>query len=248
MVKHHAMEYRGTSRNRLKGTFTGRFAIGLLVSLSLVLVAFEWRSEARSLPPLIIELPPEPPWESVPVIIVEKEARSDKASVTRKPRERISVIPAPDPPVDEGTGSEAMDPPVGPTDPPVTGSIPNGDTTTPRIDPPPWGGKEVRPYFLDCLKRSPKALDECTEYRIHQHMLRYFRMPRSIRGEVRTTVTFQIDDTGRIGRIAYTPRVSEEVEREIERVLRELPGFVPGTQNGIPVPVIHRMPVVLRSR
>lgn len=246
MIKRLIMQPR--NHNSLSSTTSGRFAIGLLVSLSLVLVAFEWRSSERPVRNLVIEIPPEPAWESAPVFLIEEREPVDQGTSAKVAKKKQLALTEPSGPTDESGPNVDPDPIVGttsgPSDEPIV-STGSELFVTERF---PWHGKEVRPYFMDCLKRSPDALDECTEYRIQQHMQRRFRMPGSVRGEVRTTVTFEIDASGKVGRIAYTPRVRPEVEQEIERVLRELPVFVPGSQNGMPLPVIHRMPVVLSSR
>lgn len=225
----------------------GRFTVGLISALALTLVAFEWRSAGPG--PMVTTplLPVEDPWEYPPVIIIEQQA-ARKAAKPKVARSTLAEItagpehePEHDPKGEEGTGTALeADTMARETDGPEGGDAP-------VIEVFPWTGVEVRPYFLDCLKRSPGDLWGCTEHRIDQHLRRHFRMPRGLRGEVRTVVTFEIDDAGQIGRLVCTPRVGAEVEQEIERVLRAMPRFVPGSQNGVPVPVFHRIPITLRS-
>ncbi len=225
-----------------------RAALGALISLSMVLVAFEWRGAAREPvyePP---PLEPEPPYEFPKVIIIEKEQA--KAAAPEPKRKTSSLLAAtPDPTPDEGDeaepdpvdGPDKEGPKEGPPEP--TGGRAETDTSTGTL---PWDGVSQRPYFMDCLKRSPRSVDACTEDRIEAHLRRHFTMPQGLRGAVRTMVTFEIDAQGRIGRLVCTPRPDPAVQQEVERVLRLLPQFVPGSQSGYPVPVYYRIPLSLK--
>ena len=248
MVNPFAMTKRPHSWHRTRAAYGRRATLALMISLSAVLVAFEWRGDGQRhvVPPEL--WPEEPDVELPPVIIIERERPA--AEPVRKARARSAavlagdplpdVIDAPEPVVDNG-------PPVDPglTDPaPGVESRPEpgGDITFP------WTGVEQRPYFMDCLKRWPGEVDACTELRIEQHLRRHLKVPRSVKGGLRTTVTFEIDREGHIGRLVCTPAVDPAVEQEVDRVLRMLPQFVPATQSGIPVPVYFRIPLSVQVR
>ncbi|MFN6177199.1 MAG: hypothetical protein ACK46G_06650 [Flavobacteriales bacterium] len=241
-----AHPWHSTHRNS-----TRRLALGLMVAFSLTLVAFEWRTD----PPQVILPDPwddglEEPLDHVVVIRVPKPAPSPAPKPRSRPASAFGAVnpveptgPTTEPidPVDPGPGAPGTDP----EDPgPEVLRSPDEATVAEVFL---WGTVGVRPYFMDCLKRSPNALDECTEDRIQQHLERQFKVPSGVRSEVRTTVTFEIDREGRIGKLVCAPRVNAEVEREIERVLRALPAFVPGSQGGIPVPVYYQIPLRVRS-
>jgi len=72
-------------------------------------------------------------------------------------------------------------------------------------------------------------------------------VPDGLRREVRTTVTFEIDAKGRIGKVYCAPKVGPEIEREVERVVRALPEFVPGSQGGFPVGVYYQFRLNVRT-
>jgi protein TonB len=97
------------------------------------------------------------------------------------------------------------------------------------------------------MERGMEHVDECTEERIGRHLERRFRVPSGIRGKVRTTITFEIDVEGSIGKLICTPRVEPAIEAEIERVIRSLPRFVPGNQGGHAVPVFYQIPLSVRT-
>jgi len=221
-----------------------------MVAFSLTLVAFEWRT---GIPQVITyddwDGALEDPVDQVVVIRVV----DPKSSTAPRPRARAASTIGVVNPVDA----------TEPTSDPVEPSAPGTGETGDPVDPAPeilrgpdegapaevflWGTVGVRPYFMECLKRSPNTLDECTEQRIQKHLERQFKVPPGIRGEVRTTVTFEIDREGRIGKLVCAPRVNAEVEREVDRVLRALPAFVPGSQGGIPVPVYYQIPLRVRT-
>jgi hypothetical protein len=61
-------------------------------------------------------------------------------------------------------------------------------------------------------------------------------------------VTFEIDAEGHIGKVICAPKVAEEVRAEIERAIRSMPTFVPGSQGGRPVTVYYQLPLSLRTQ
>jgi hypothetical protein len=105
---------------------------------------------------------------------------------------------------------------------------------------------EQRPHFRECM--SARDSDLCTEERIHRHLQRHLRTGPLVKGSLSTTVTFEVDAEGQVGRIHCAPKVPAEVEREIQRVLRTMPEFIPGSQGGMPVAVWYQIPLRLSSR
>jgi hypothetical protein len=235
------------SWKKARKPFGQRFFFGLMVAGTLSLVAFEWKSPREELK-IITGLPDEGlEPEVLPVVILEKPKAAAPAKKTRSTQVVVGeqdpvVVPSPEstPEPEPGPGTE-------PTPDPDPRSLLPPET----VDPGPvlWGNvKGVRPYFMDCLKRNHEDLEPCTEARIDAHLQRHMRIPASVRGQVRTTVTFEIDAKGRIGKIVCAPKVSDEVRAEIERVIRSMPEFVPGSQGGYPVPVYYQLPLSLRNR
>lgn len=226
-----------------------RFLFGVIVAGSLSLVAFEWRT-----PSTVFRVPqalgPEDdlPTEILPVIILEKP----KVYTAPKPRKKSTTVMAGEP---EPEPSPEPAPAPDPGTDPAPGPDPEPTVDIHALLPPErvetmltWGTVGVRPYFMECLKRDPRSLEPCTEDRIESHLRNNFKFPRSLSGELRTTVTFEIDATGRIGKVVCAPKVDAEVLQEVERVVRSMPTFVPGSQGGIPVPVYYQIPLYLRTR
>jgi hypothetical protein len=221
-----------------------RFSFGLLAALSLTLVAFEWR--AGDAPVRYVYEDDDafdPPMEYPRVIIIER--KTAPLPPAPKPRTRSNTIGIGDPPtvIETGPtdpGPEGPELPEGPLTPATELNSPETVETNMPMG---WDMVGVRPYFMECLERSGKTRDACTESRIEKHLQRRFKVPPGIRGPLRTVITFEIDKQGRIGRLVCTPRVAKEVEAEVERVLRSLPEFVPGSQGGHPVAVYYRIPL-----
>lgn len=226
-----------------------RFAIGLAIALSLTLVAFEWQTRAplahhetwwddgddfvnEILPPVVIErtvaaVAPAPKRRGGAVVPVPNDAVEPSAS-------------EPEPAVDDPNAGSGKDAPV------VAPSSDDRASTPPPVSYGLMTG--MRPHFRECLLNDPEHVDACTEERIGRHLERHFKVPRSVRGHVRTTITFEIDTLGKVGLLVCAPKVDKAVEDEVERVIRGLPPFEPGRQGPHKVPVYYQVPLSVRTR
>lgn len=230
--------------------FGRRFAFGSAVALSLTLVAFEWTTTRPDEISFYLPMDDEPFFEVVPVFKIERKVEQGTKAV--EPRKRktggaivivTEPVPVPQPePVDPITPDPGI--PISPE------PLPPGDDlkSTGLIDmPTPTLNPEVLPHFERCLNDDLDRTNECTEDRILRHLERNLEIPPTVIGSVFTTVTFEIDAQGRIGRTHCAPKVDREVEEEIDRAIRSLPRFIPGSQGGHPVPVYYQIPLRLRK-
>jgi hypothetical protein len=227
-----------------------RFALGGTAALSLTLVAFEWRSDTA-----VYRLPDElndDRWlenELPPVVIIKAEDRA-----AARPHQQGRVVATSQPVASDPIVEPFTEPPVdviaapGPseTGPAATRGLLAADSVVdgPAI----WTGVERQPYFMDCLEGGLGQLTDCTEARIDAHLQRHFRVPAQLRSEEFTVVNLEIRTDGRIGRILCAPSPSRAVQQELERVMRTLPTFVPGSQNGHPVAVVYHLPFRVARR
>ena len=62
----------------------------------------------------------------------------------------------------------------------------------------------------------------------------------------RVIVQFVIDKNGEIGEVKVVRSVNEELDAEAVRVIKTLPKFEPGRQNGEPVNVWYTLPVMFK--
>ncbi len=232
--------------------FGRRFAFGMLLALSLALVAFEWRTPKGEhtdvgTPYLVNEFLDEPI-----LVRIKKEAEKQAVAPEKpKPKPAAGPVKAVEPEINVEPSIVPIEPAMTDPGPPETlarTEPTNTESTGTAIRvPPPTLNPEIRPHFIDCLRGDMKKTDLCTEQRIQRHLERQMNIPRSMIGVVATTVTFEINAQGRIGMLHCAPKVSEDVEREIARVIRSLPEFRPGTQVGHPVPVYYQIPLRLRN-
>lgn len=215
-----------------------------MVALALVLAAFEWRSAAA----------PVASWTELdiedsldPELMVMFARKQDASSPKHNKRSNGPVVPGDDPVPDDGPLTDEPDEPVTGAGDAVADSTSRDDLSPPeKIETAiiPWRkGREDMPYFVDCTGSRRMDRYECTEMRIQRHLDRYFRVPESLRKEEFTVVSFEIAADGTIGQLVCRPKPSEAVEREVERVIRMLPAFVPGMQNDHPVRVIYQIPL-----
>ena len=66
--------------------------------------------------------------------------------------------------------------------------------------------------------------------------------------EGRVMVQFIVDKTGQVGEVKILRSVSEEIDAEAVRVVKSLPKFEPGRQDGKPVAVWYTLPVSFNIR
>lgn len=219
----------------------------MLAALSLLLVAFEWRSDpTTTVPECRFPLELEDDYQPMPIVLHQR-APAPKPITKERIRTSASVV------VGEPTGPLAIGGPApdpGPADPMVDPVVVKNMTLSEPIDPGPmpWDGVEQRPYFRSCLEVPRTEIDACTEAGIDRHLQKHFRVPAGMRGADFTVVTFVIEADGAVGRIACVPKPREEIRQEIERVLRAMPTFMPATQNGRPVAVAYQIPFRVTSR
>ena len=64
--------------------------------------------------------------------------------------------------------------------------------------------------------------------------------------EGRVIVRFIVDETGQINNISVARSVNEELDAEAIRVVKSLPKFIPGRQDGKPVPVWYNLPIIFK--
>ncbi len=64
----------------------------------------------------------------------------------------------------------------------------------------------------------------------------------------RVILQFVIDETGQVGYVEVVRSVSEEVDAEAVRVVKSMPKFEPGRQNGEPVAVWYTLPIAFKMQ
>ena len=112
-------------------------------------------------------------------------------------------------------------------------------------DPIPFYVVEEKPKFMACEDVPKEKEAECFKEQLNKHVIRYFYYPKEAidKGiEGRVIVSFQINTNGTvtIRDVRGTDKLLETVAKEI---IEKLPTFIPGKQDGKPVPVTFSYPI-----
>ncbi|MDH5599322.1 MAG: energy transducer TonB [Cyclobacteriaceae bacterium] len=199
--------------------------IGLLVSISIAITAFEWKTLEdivvvdlgteyfeEFIDPKIIDIPPpEPPKPKIMVReFIETEEPEvelpDEIVFNQDDLEGIEIIDLPEPPV------EVAEP---------------GPVTFAEKMPEPIGGFKA---FYEYVKKN----------------LKYPRTAKSIGVEGKVFVKFVVDKDGQIIDVEVMKGIGAGCDEEAERVVSEAPKWNPGKQRGVPVKVIKVLPITFK--
>lgn len=205
------------------------FGIGMVISLSLTLVAFEWKSEIDPIPIFPDEI--EDPWT---IVIEDPHITKHDIPDIPKPVEQKKIA-SPLVEVKELTDllkeddNKIID--SEPED--LVGSIDFGDETI-EVPEDPFIIVEDMPEFPG----GEQALMEFLGKNI-----KYPRRAKSIGIEGRVYLKFIVDVDGSITDIQVMKGIGAGCDEEAIRVLNLLPNFSPGKQRGVPVKVQMQIPV-----
>jgi len=175
-------------------------------------------------PPLEKELPP-PPKLNIPKQV--EQVRFVPPKVVVKP-------------VDEPELPKNTDPPKPPPPPDAT---PGPDTTVyapPAAPIPPT--KKVEPYtYVEQMPTFPGGEDKMTEY-LYANM-KYPSMARETNIQGKVYVNFIVDEDGKINNVKVIRGIGGGCDEEAVRVVKGMPTWKPGKQNGRTVPVSFNLPI-----
>lgn len=218
------------------------FQLGLAVSLSVVLMAFEWTSYDMSAYADNADLYAETiEVEHAPVSFPKAPKVENKA-----PEVTTEFVIKKDP---SKTGEEKK-----PVDPKINFDMSifdwgnEGDfDDEPEIKTLIGAVVEIKPYYEDCeniLDREAQAL--CSERKIIQWVQQHAKYPRvivdtGIQGTV--YVSFVIDEFGKVTKTKVERGVHDKLDREAIKAVESLPQMIPGQQQGKAVRVIYNIPV-----
>lgn len=208
------------------------FSIGLLLSLTLVTTAFEWnfRNDLTDRPIRATEID-DPLWIMDPIELPE----IPRPKVPTKPLLHPDPLEAVNP-----TPVEADEPLVDLPEPPpsllddlLAGDAPvesNVDEAAYELIPAhPRGGMEAFYSYLYKNIRYPEQLKS-----------------RQISGKV--FVVFEVDEQGKIGKVKILKGFDAELEKEIIRILKNAPAWVPAQKGSQKVRMIHQIPFTFDLR
>ena len=203
-----------------------RFSVGLLLSLTLVITAFEWSfrtTHVRDLitakqlnhtvaPDMKAVLLPTPPRPRVPAKVIEVPDHTPVSTVKKAVDPPIDIVStSPTPSIEEMFGSEEPD----------------------------EKAPEVEDY--DLIPAAPKeGMESFYNYLYENIEYPEHLIGRNISGKV--YVSFEIDEKGAITDIQILKGFDKKLEREIIRILKEAPAWVPAQKGYTKVRTLHTIP------
>ncbi len=204
------------------------FRIGMIVSLGLVMLAFDWKS--RYAPGIPDEPLDEPDWEYTQGVIVYPEKEKPAAPKVS----RSTVVPVSPLPPRKVPDYRTIEPaPVIPKPPAVLPGPPAPDHNVPLLI------ADVMPKFMD----GQASLDAY----IRNHIT---YSSGAVRAGVEGTVfvTFVVDTSGHVTDVQLRKGIHIDLDREAMRVLKSMPRWKPGRTNGYPVAVRQTMPIKFKLK
>lgn len=206
------------------------FGVGMIISLSLSLVAFEWKSE---IDPIVIPLEPDIDIWHVPIDI---EITRHPEPKPPKPIKQEKKIISPASILKESTEE---------LDDPVENQIIDQEEEIVDISVQDFGTIETpveEPFlFVEEMPSFPGGDQALLSYIAKN--LKYPRAAQRIGVEGRVTMQFVIDIDGSITKVKLIQGIGAGCDEEAIRVLRSLPKFSPGKQRGQPVKVLMQVPI-----
>ncbi|MBK7407573.1 MAG: energy transducer TonB [Saprospirales bacterium] len=102
------------------------------------------------------------------------------------------------------------------------------------------------PVFGACTDLIGEELEKCSFYNLVQYIsahLRYPEMAKKDGVEGTVLVRFIVHSKGEVGNIFITEGVSPDCDKEVKRLIQDMPAWQPGEVAGKPVNVVMVLPV-----
>ena len=107
--------------------------------------------------------------------------------------------------------------------------------------------KEVKEEVFRSVEQMPQFPGgEAALMKYLQSHINYPPMAAENNVQGRVVVQFVVDKTGRVGEVKVVRSVDKDLDKEAIRVVKSLPKFTPGRQNGQPVRVWYTLPVTFK--
>lgn len=246
--------------NRMRKWRTTFFQIGLILSLGLVTLAFNWTSVPQVAAVLdITEITPEPEFDIIrtkhpekkvpPPTVVQPSTEVIAQDLEFNPDPVPDVVPqkiilknpvAPRPPVPLITAPVAKPP------------APLPDVAEPAVEPI-WDAAEEMPRFRGCesLEGTKAEKKSCADKKLLAFIydkIHYPQLAKSIGIEGVVVIQFVIEKDGSISDIEIAKDIGGGCGLAAEAVVKQMPRWIPGKQRGKPVRVRYRLPVRYRLK
>jgi protein TonB len=206
------------------GIFGNFFLIGLVVAIGLVCIAFQWRSyeEIKEKKPIKVKVP-----EESQIAKVTKQQKKQESTPSAPPK--INMVPD-RPAIDKGKPNA----PKAPT-------IKDGPPSLADYD-----GEKIKnePKIFKFVEKEPKYPGGRSElFRYLRNVTEYPTSAKEAGIEGTVIVNFVVNKDGSITDVQIGRGVSEKLNKEALRVVKNMPKWQPGKQRGKPVRVRYRVPI-----
>ncbi|EMR04550.1 energy transducer TonB [Cesiribacter andamanensis] len=207
------------------------FSAGLLLSMVLIITAFEWKSAYQ-----IID---------TPIVLIEEPLSEDDFKPV--------VLPAVPSPPRQSPNIEEV-PEITPTmeEPPIEPLLP--DDEEPEVNPLEGLFTEGNPFGVETpptaevINREAAPVDGYKDF--YDYLHKNLRVPEHLldqRGETRIVISFVVDTDGRITDISLAEGSDKELERQVKRLLEKGPAWAPAWQHDRKVRVRKALPIVIKT-
>jgi|GEM_PF-688925 len=110
---------------------------------------------------------------------------------------------------------------------------------------------ENMPYFPKCAKYEDHIeRNECAKHELLNYIFQNFKggeIARKYNINGTMISQFTISKTGKVIDIDVIVGLTQELKDELERVISEMPKWIPATKNGVPVNLLYTLPVKLKT-
>lgn len=203
------------------------FAAGLILSLTLVIMAFEW-----NFPDALTDKPIDDLKKNT--IIDQPIMEPVVLPTPPRPKVPVNVVPVPD---DTPLSTEPKEPEHEPI--PVIEDEPvNFEELFPE-DAPVESAPEFTNY--ETIPAEPKGGQQA----FYNYLYKHIRYPEHLKGRNMTGkvfVSFEVDKTGQISNVKILKGFDAKLEKEIIRVLENAPEWIPAQQGHRKVSTRHQIP------
>ncbi len=224
------MEQRKNPKLDLDSKRSLFMSMGLCVSLALVLLAFEWRSEFDP-----IDIPDEPDEGIIEIIL---ESPRTRIPAPPKPPKPVVINPTSEETQDDNHEEELFDEEELSTEP-----VDSGFFEVTLVELP----EEIidEPLIRSEVMPSPDG-GMATFYKHLSKELRYPRSATRMGIEGRVFIQFVVEKDGSLSDVVAVKGISEECDLEAIRVIKSYPKWNPGKQRGKPVRVRMILPIYFK--
>jgi TonB family protein len=111
--------------------------------------------------------------------------------------------------------------------------------------------EETLPRFPGCegLGLDDEELEECSTRNLLEFIYKNIRYPKKSRATKthgKALAQFVIEKDGSLSEVEVLNGVSPDIEKEVIRIVNEMPKWIPGTQNGEPAETSYSLPIVFK--